>query len=198
MTAATTNAATRPTSLQDLCLENDGLLGQIDQVTLSERLMNWKAASQEASPVVCTERAEAVARSWQASEGKDLQIRRALLLAHVFETIPVHIHDWQLLAGAESEHVYGVHPDIEICPKIVLDAMGGEDVSLPTGSPVVSGAVSPENRRKLVEIANVFKDQAVTAHVYKAWKEALGINPMAYMPAAAVLFAPGPYLRGPL
>jgi len=196
VTAATTNEATA--SVPDLGLENEELLRQIDQVTLSERLMNWKAASQDASPVVCAERAEAVARSWQGSEGKDLQIRRALLLAHIFETIPVHIHDWQLLAGAESEHIYGVHPDIEICPKIVLDAMSGDDVSLPTGSPVVTGAVSPENRERLVELANIFKDQAVTAHVYKAWKEALGINPMAYMPAAAALFAPGPYLRGPL
>ncbi len=197
MTAAET-IETAPTSVRGGGLDNADVLRQIDQVTLSDRLMQWKADSLEARPVVCAERAEAVARSWRASEGKDLQIRRALLLAHIFETIPVHIHDWQQLAGAESEHIYGSHPDIEICPKIVLDAMSGDDLSLPIGSPVVSGGVSPEDRKKLVEIANDFKHQAVTAHVYKAWKEALDTNPMVYMPSAAMLFTPGPYLRGPL
>ncbi|MFC1999606.1 pyruvate formate lyase family protein [Chloroflexota bacterium] len=172
------------------------LLGQIDQLELSDRLRRWKEASLDAKPRICTERAELAMEAWKESAKDDIETRRAKLLKHILENIPVHIHPWQLLAGSESEHIYGGHPDVDLSSDSILRVMGKDNVSV--GSPVVGGEISAEGREKLIECALFFKGQTVCEHVIKAWDSALGTRHTEFLTVLGLMGTPGPYIRAPI
>ncbi len=176
--------------------EIDMPLEEIDQLKLSERLKAWREAMQNTRPRICTERAELAVESWKASVNDDIQIRRAKMVKHILENIPVHIHDWQLLAGSETEHIFGGHPDVDLSSESVLAIMGNDDISI--GSPVVSGEITKEGREKIIECAKFFQGQTVCEHVDRAWASALGIYHNAFVDIISMLGSPGPYLRAPL
>ena len=134
-------------------LDDAPLLERIDQTTLNEKLVAWKKVQVDDSPVIRTERAELAAQSWKQTHGEDIQIRRAKLLAHVLENIPVHIHDWQLLAGSESEDIFGVHPDIDLSTTVTSEAMNSEFLAV--GSPEIAGSITEEARETLLECVEV-------------------------------------------
>jgi len=179
-----------------LGLDDEVLLKRIDQLTLRDELVAWKAIQVDDTPMIRTERAVLAAESWKSTRGEDLQIRRARLLANILENIPVHIHDWQLLAGSESQDIYGVHPDIDLCTTLTVDAMGCE--VLPIGSPEVAGMVTEEERQLLLECVEAFRGDTVFEHVEQAWTQALGTHPIGWLSAMQFLGKPGPYIRGPL
>jgi len=177
-------------------IDNKVLLRDIDQLQLSDRLRRWKEATLDASPRICTERAELAMEAWKESARDDIEIRRAKLLKHILENIPVHIHDWQLLAGSETEHIYGGHPDVDLSSDSILRIMGKDSVSV--GSPVVSGEVSAEGREKLIECGRFFKGQTVCEHVKNAWNTALGTRHEEFLTVLGMMGTPGPYIRAPL
>jgi hypothetical protein len=139
----------------NILTEIDVSLEKIDQLKLSDRLLGWKKAMQNAKPRIRTELAELAVESWQDSEGDDIEIRRAKMVKNILENIPVHIHNWQLLAGSETEHIFGGHPDVDLSSDAVLKIMGKENFSL--GSPVVSGEITEEGRKKIIECAKFFQ-----------------------------------------
>ena len=134
--------------------------------------------------------------AWKESAKDDIEIRRAKLLKHILENIPVHIHDWQLLAGSETEHIYGGHPDVDLSSDSILRIMGKDSVSV--GSPVVSGEISAEGREKLIECARFFKGQTVCEHVNKTWDSALGTRHTEILTVLGLMGTPGPYIRAPI
>jgi formate C-acetyltransferase len=176
--------------------EEESLLKEIDQLELSDRLRRWKVATLDARPRICTERAELAVEAWKESPKDDIEIRRARLLKHILENISVHIHDWQLLAGSETEHIYGAHPDVDLSSDSILRIMGRDTVSV--GSPVVSGEISAEERKKLIECALFFKGQTVCEHVNRAWDSALQTPHIEFLTILGMLGTPGPYLRAPI
>ncbi len=177
-------------------LDDAPLLERIDQTTLNEKLVAWKKVQVDDSPVIRTERAELAAQSWKQTHGEDIQIRRAKLLAHVLENIPVHIHDWQLLAGSESEDIFGVHPDIDLSTTVTSEAMNSEFLAV--GSPEIAGSITEEARETLLECVEVFRGDTVFERTEQAWIEALGTNPVNWVSAIQQNCMPGPYIRGPL
>ncbi len=142
-----------------LGLDDQILLKRIDQLTLRDELVDWKAIQVDDTPRIRTERAVAAAESWKRTRGEDLQLRRARLLAHILEKLPVHMHAWQLLAGSATQDIYGVHPDIDLCTTLTQDAMNCE--FLPIGSPEVAGMVTEEEKQILLEGAEVFRGDTV-------------------------------------
>jgi len=180
-----------------LCdLGNELVLKEIDNTTLNEKLAAWKRMQQDARPRIRAERAVLAAESWKQTRGEDVQIRRAQLLAHILENIPVHIHDWQLLAGGESEDIFCVNPDVDLCTTLTVDAMNSE--TLPIGSPEVSGVVTEEERQLLLDCVEVFKGDTVYEHVERAWVEALNEDPRYRFSALNFIGKPGPFLKGPV
>jgi formate C-acetyltransferase len=73
--------------------EEEPILKEIDQLELSDRLRRWKEATLDAKPRICSERAELAVESWKESARDDIEIRRAKLLKHILENIPVQIHE---------------------------------------------------------------------------------------------------------
>ena len=179
-----------------LDLSNEQLLEDIDNTTLNDKLPVWKRMQMDARPRIRAERALLAAESWKRTRGEDVQIRRAKLLAHVLENIPVHIHDWQLLAGSESEDIFGVHPDVDQSTSVTVAAMNSD--SLPVGNPEVSGIVTEEERQSLLECAEVFRGDTVFEHVEQAWVDAFGTNPSNWFSALQFLGKPGPFYKAPV
>ncbi len=176
--------------------EIDVLISEIDQVELSDRLLRWKESTLDAKPKIRTERAELAVEAWKESINDDIEIRRAKLLKNILENIPVHIHHWQLLAGSETEHIYGGHPDVDLSSDLVLNIMGEDCWAV--GSPVVAGEISEEGRKKLIECARFFQGQTVCEHVNMAWKAVLGADHMDFINVISLMGTPGPYLRAPI
>ncbi len=176
--------------------EVEALIEKIEQLEMSDRLLRWKEATLNAKPKICVERAELAVEAWKASVDDDIEIRRAKLLKNILENIPVHIHDWQLLAGSETEHIYGGHPDVDLSSDYTLNIMGEDCWAV--GSPVVAGEISEEGREKLIECARFFKGQTVCEHVNKAWETVLGANHMDFINVISLMGTPGPYLRAPI
>ena len=177
-------------------IDEGSMLAEIDQLQLSDRLKRWKQASLDAVPRICTERAELAVDAWRESANDDIEIRRAKLLKNILENIPVHIPEWQLLAGSETEHLYGAHPDVDLSSDFVLRIMGKDNLSV--GSSVVGGSISDQERDVLIECARFFEGQTVCEHVWQAWESAIGVPFYQYATVLGAMGMPGPYLRAPL
>ena len=119
--AKTENSTDHIASVLDL--GNELLLEEIDNTSLDERFSAWKHMQLDARPRIRAERAVLAAESWKQTKGEDVQIRRARLLAHILENIPVQIHDWQLFAGGESPDLFCVNPDVDLCTTHTIAAM---------------------------------------------------------------------------
>ena len=85
---------------------DESLIVEIDKLELSGRLKQWKQASLDAVPRICTERAELAVESWRESANDNIEIRRAKLLKNILENIPVHIPEWQLLRWQRQQGLY--------------------------------------------------------------------------------------------
>jgi len=176
--------------------ELDAIIEKIDRLELSDRLLRWKEETLDAKPKICTERAELAVEAWQESVNDDIEIRRAKLLKKILENIPVHIHDFQLLAGSETKHIYGGHPDVDLSSDLVPNVMGEDCWAV--GSPVVSGEISEEGREKLLECARFFQGQTVCEHVNKAYESVLGTHHTEFINVISLMGTPGPYVRAPI
>ncbi len=65
---------------------NEQLLGQIDNLQLSERILRWKAAMKAAPWRLYAEREKYTVQSWKATEGEDIQLRKRSCLSTLWKT----------------------------------------------------------------------------------------------------------------
>jgi pyruvate formate-lyase/glycerol dehydratase family glycyl radical enzyme len=148
------------------------LLRRIDELQLSERLSRWKDAALSAKPKICVERAKLAMESWKETEGEDIEIRRAKLLKKILEDVPIAIHEFDLVVGRETEHLFGANPHIDLSG----DYIGGlhEETDITVGGPVVKGVLSQQERDVLIECSRFFADRAAVSHIEKAWRTVVG------------------------
>ena len=69
------------------------LLKKIDKLDLSQRNQDWRAAMKAAGWRVYVDRERWTVKSWQETEGEDIQMRYAKLLKAVLDNIEIKIHD---------------------------------------------------------------------------------------------------------
>ena len=70
---------------------NQTLLAEIDAIELSESNRAWREAVRQADWRIHGDRQRLTVESWRATEGEDLELRRARLLAHVLDHMPIDI-----------------------------------------------------------------------------------------------------------
>ena len=58
---------------------DEKMLDKIDSLTLSDRLLKWRQAVKEAPYRLFTDRQKYATESWKATEGEDIELRRAKL-----------------------------------------------------------------------------------------------------------------------
>ena len=86
---------------------NESWLKDIDKIQLSERIFKLKDAMFSAPRKISVDRARLAMESWKATEGEDIEIRRARLFKKVLEGVPIAIYDFDTIVGRETEHLVG-------------------------------------------------------------------------------------------
>ena len=85
-----------------LTMPDAELFLEIDGLQLNERLLRWKEARRNAPWRVCTRRQQLAMESWKETEGEDIEIRRAKMLAKILASVPIDILDFDLIVGRIS------------------------------------------------------------------------------------------------
>jgi len=93
---------------------NEELIKQIDGLELSGRLVRWREAVKNAPYKMYVDRQKYATESWLATEGEDLEIRRAKLFQHVVENIEINILEYDTIAGHITPGVIGAYTCIDL------------------------------------------------------------------------------------
>ena len=91
------------------------LLNEIDAVELGASNRAWREAVRTAGWRIHGDRQRLAAESWRATEGEDLELRRAKLLAHVLDHLPIDILPFDRIVGRATPSVIGCQTAMDIC-----------------------------------------------------------------------------------
>ena len=69
---------------------DEALLDAIDSIPLSRRFEKFRDDYINATPHVCTEVPQIATESWRKTEGDDLELRWAKLVASILENVPIY------------------------------------------------------------------------------------------------------------
>ncbi|MBI4192985.1 MAG: hypothetical protein HY525_20935 [Betaproteobacteria bacterium] len=136
---------------------NTGLLGKIDQITLSERAKSVRNQYFSATPGVAAERAVLATESWKETEGEHITLRRAKLFEKVLNGIPIVMFPGQLLVGSETKYFRGSHPQVDFDGCFLIPLLAEEEGKLTLGGPVEKGLVPKEDWDNLIKVAQFWK-----------------------------------------
>ncbi len=149
-----------------------GLLGKIDELTLSERIRNWKKAVNSSEWKLFADRAKWTAKSWQETEGEDIQIRRARLLEKVLENIEIRILDYDTIAGRLAPDVIGCATSFDISGDYIPDLW--KDKAALNVTMDANVGLDNESIEILRNSARLFAGKTAPEMTYKAWEQVAG------------------------
>ncbi len=176
-------------------MADEDLFRQIDTLELNERLLRWKEARRNAPSRVCVERQKLAMESWKETEGEDIEIRRAKLLAKILDSVPIEILDFDLIVGRISTGLLVATTAIDICGDYI-PGLWDDNASLEL-TLTQKGTLSTEDRQTLREHTKCFAGQTAPDHVRSAWRTVLGTwsedcnDAKVIDPAPEVGFVPG-------
>ena len=151
---------------------NKQLLQQIDELTLSDRVLTWKEAIDNAGWRLYTERQQLATESWKATEGEDIQLRRAKLFKNIVENVPIKIQDFDVIAGRLTTGVIGACSSIDVCGDYIPDIWNDTDE---IGMSISANAgLDHKSKEILREAARTFGGHTAADMTYKAWEAVAG------------------------
>ena len=171
------------------------LFREIDGLQLNERLMRWKEARRNAPWRVCTRRQQLAMESWKETEGEDIEIRRAKMLAKILASVPIDILDFDLIVGRISTGLLAATTAIDICGDYI-PGLWEDDANLELNL-TAKGALSAEDRQILRECTKYFAGKTAPDHIQSAWHNLVGtwsddcVEAKLKDPAPVVGFVPG-------
>jgi pyruvate-formate lyase len=145
------------------------LLKRIDDLQLSNRLLQLKDTMFSAPRIISVDRARLAMESWKETEGQDIELRRARLFRKVLEGVPIAIHDFDIVVGRETEHLIG--------GPVFLDETGDVIPGLWDEGDSLSRAMafqSKEDRDVLRECSRYFAGKTAPDHVKDTWHSVVG------------------------
>ena len=151
---------------------NEKLIDQIEQVELSDRLQSWKEAVKKAPYKMYVDRQKYATESWLATEGEDLEIRRAKLFQHVVENIEINILEYDTIAGHITPGVIGAYTCIDLIGDY-LDGLWDEDHKINLTETTESD-VQEDDLSILRHSARVFSGKTAVDMAERAWFELVG------------------------
>ncbi len=149
-----------------------GLLGKIDELTLSKRIQDWKKAVNASEWKLFADRERWTASSWQETEGQDIQIRRAKLLENILENIEIRIQDFDTIAGRLAPDIIGCATSFDISGDYISDLWKDDDQLNVTMDANVG--MDKESIEILRNSARLFAGKTAPEMTYKAWEKAAG------------------------
>ena len=151
------------------------ILEAIDKSTLDEKRIRWKAAVKAAPYKLHTDRQKYATESWKATEGEDIEIRRAKLFAHVLKNIEISILDFDYIVGRMGPTVIGAYTAIDTCGDY-LDGIWNDDGKVQFSMNDQS-QLTQEDLDILREAARVFGGKTPADMGNKVWADILGTWP---------------------
>ena len=166
---------------------------------LSPRVERLKQRYLDVKSQVIADRAWFMMESFKQTEGEHLAIRRAKAFAHALANARIAIQEDELIAGAVTHLVRGVHPNVELAP-INLEWLLQQHEPPTTTSEVQECILEDDDKQKLLAACEYWRDkyaakraeEMMTEYTDGKWK-ALGEarigmcqphTPMAFTPGA--------------
>jgi formate C-acetyltransferase len=154
---------------------DEKILQQIDSLTLSDRLLHWRKAVKEAPYRLYTDRQKYATESWKATEGEDIELRRAKLFKHIAENIEIKIHNFDVIVGRMTPGIVGAYTTIDVCGDYIDDIWNDDNrIGLTMNA---STTMDSESIEILREAARTFGGTSAPDMAYKAWETLLGTWP---------------------
>ena len=91
------------------------LLDRIDRLGLTPRNLAWRKAMKEAGWRISADRERWTVQSWRETEGEDLELRRAKLLACVLDNLTIAIHPFDEIVGRPTPWIIGCQTSFDVC-----------------------------------------------------------------------------------
>ena len=148
------------------------LLEQIDRITLSSRLQQWKTAVKASDWALFADREKWTVASWLETEGEDLQIRRAKLFQSIVENIEIKILDADVIVGRLTPSVIGCATAFDISGDYIPD-IWKDDAKLNVTMDANVG-LDAESLEILRRSARLFRGKTAPEMTYKAWEAIAG------------------------
>lgn len=173
---------------------DSGLLEQIDNIPLNERLKTLKERYLDTTPQLASERGTYYAESWRETEGMPIQIRLARAVKKMLENIPTPVFDDELVVGSITKYFRGSYAMITYDSRLILDLLPeSEDGKITMGGLNVIGDFDEEEKKTLLENSLYFKgktnrdlEEQVCNTIFGSWQddvtEARGQAPYHYAP----------------
>ena len=148
------------------------LLDRIDKLELSERNKAWRAAMKAAGWRVSADREQWTVRSWRETEGEDLEIRRAKLLACVLDNLTIAILPFDEIVGRPTPWVIGCQTAFDVCGDYIPGIWNDSgDFAATLDASVHIDRAGLETLR---ESARLFRHRNLPEMTYKAWETLVG------------------------
>ena len=151
---------------------NRSLLDEIDAIELSDINRAWREAVRNAGWRIHGDRQRLTMESWRETEGEDLEVRRAKLLAHVLDHMPIDILPFDLIVGRATPSVIGCQTAMDICGDYI-PAIWNDDGRV-DATMDASVLLDDETLRTLREAARLFGGKTAPDLSYKAWETVVG------------------------
>jgi formate C-acetyltransferase len=148
------------------------LLRRIDALELSERNRAWRAAMKAAPWRLYADRERWTVKSWRETEGMDLQIRRAELLACILDNLEIKIHPFDEIVGRPTPGVIGCCTAIDVNGDYIpglFDDDGDIGMTLDAAT-----RLDPESAAVLREATETFRGKTMRDATYRAWEQFVG------------------------
>jgi formate C-acetyltransferase len=151
---------------------DQALLNKIDSLTLSEANESWRKAMKSADWRIFAERERYTVKSWRETEGEDIELRRAKLVAEVLDNIEIKIHPFDEIAGRPTPGVIGCATSIDVNGDY-MPAIWNDDGEV-QATLDASVQLDRESVETLRESARVFSGSSAQEMVYRAWEQIVG------------------------
>ena len=148
------------------------LLDKIEGLELSENNKAWREAMRAAGWRIYADRERWTVKSWQETEGEDIQIRRAKLLACVLDNIGISILPYDEIVGRPTPWVIGCCTNFDVSGDYIPDIWtnkGSIDATLDANA-----AIDAESLEILRTSARLFKNQSFVTATRRAWDQFYG------------------------
>lgn len=151
---------------------NNEILERIDELTLSERIQQWKKAVQSSEWKLFPDREKWTVKSWCETEGEDIQIRRAKLLKKILENIEIRIQDYDVIVGRLTPSVIGCATAFDISGDYIPGLWSDKaELNITMDANV---GLDSESIEALRNSARLFSGKTAPDMTYKAWDELVG------------------------
>ena len=150
---------------------DNALFARIDSLNLSERNRAWRIAMSEEPWRVYADREKWTVKSWNETEGEDVQIRRAKLLACVLDNLTIRIHPFDEIVGRPTPGVIGCCTAIDVNGDYIPGLMDSDEIDMTLDAHTKLSTEDVEILRACVE---TFRGNTMREASYRAWEQLVG------------------------